>query len=210
MSDTQTKGETGAPKLLAEYDCDEGRRQLIGQPSTARSGSPTAARADGPTSSTRASARWQSSRRSSPTTSRRRAGSATPRWRAGSDVDDLLRLPRDGARRRALGRPELSNANARMIPLARLRRRDPRRLRRAEAARSPRAEGSLPDGARGRRSDRRRRDARDPQRQHHRVRTAPGLLPLRLRADPARLRPGRGLGHARHGRVSGPRGSPGG
>ena len=31
MSDTATKPATGAPKLLAEYDCDEGTRQLIGQ-----------------------------------------------------------------------------------------------------------------------------------------------------------------------------------
>ncbi len=31
MSDTATKGQTGAPKLLAEYDCDEGARQLIGR-----------------------------------------------------------------------------------------------------------------------------------------------------------------------------------
>ena len=31
MSETVTEGETGAPKLLAEYDCDDGRRQLIGQ-----------------------------------------------------------------------------------------------------------------------------------------------------------------------------------
>ncbi len=31
MSETATKPQTGAPKLLAEYDCDEGRRQLIGQ-----------------------------------------------------------------------------------------------------------------------------------------------------------------------------------
>ena len=31
MSETATKPATGAPKLLAEYDCDEGKRQLIGQ-----------------------------------------------------------------------------------------------------------------------------------------------------------------------------------
>ena len=31
MSETATKPATGAPHLLAEYDCDEGRRQLIGQ-----------------------------------------------------------------------------------------------------------------------------------------------------------------------------------
>ncbi len=31
MSETATQPATGAPKLLAEYDCDEGRRQLIGQ-----------------------------------------------------------------------------------------------------------------------------------------------------------------------------------
>ena len=31
MSETATKRATGAPKLLAEYDCDEGTRQLIGQ-----------------------------------------------------------------------------------------------------------------------------------------------------------------------------------
>ena len=31
MSETQAKSETEAPKLLAAYDCDEGRRQLIGQ-----------------------------------------------------------------------------------------------------------------------------------------------------------------------------------
>ena len=31
MSETATKPETGAPKLLAEYDCDGGKRQLIGQ-----------------------------------------------------------------------------------------------------------------------------------------------------------------------------------
>ena len=31
MSETATKPATGAPKLLADYDCDEGRRQLIGQ-----------------------------------------------------------------------------------------------------------------------------------------------------------------------------------
>ena len=31
MSETPAKPETGAPKLLAEYDCDEGTRQLIGQ-----------------------------------------------------------------------------------------------------------------------------------------------------------------------------------
>ena len=31
MSETATKPATGAPQLLAEYDCDEGRRQLIGQ-----------------------------------------------------------------------------------------------------------------------------------------------------------------------------------
>ena len=31
MSETATKFATGVPKLLAEYDCDEGKRQLIGQ-----------------------------------------------------------------------------------------------------------------------------------------------------------------------------------
>ena len=31
MSETATKPATGAPQLLAEYDCDEGKRQLIGQ-----------------------------------------------------------------------------------------------------------------------------------------------------------------------------------
>ncbi len=31
MSETAMKPATGAPKLLAEYDCDEGKRQLIGQ-----------------------------------------------------------------------------------------------------------------------------------------------------------------------------------
>ncbi len=31
MSETATKSQTGAPQLLAEYDCDEGKRQLIGQ-----------------------------------------------------------------------------------------------------------------------------------------------------------------------------------
>ena len=31
MSETATKPQTGAPQLLAEYDCDEGKRQLIGQ-----------------------------------------------------------------------------------------------------------------------------------------------------------------------------------
>ena len=31
MSETPAKPATGAPKLLAEYDCDEGTRQLIGQ-----------------------------------------------------------------------------------------------------------------------------------------------------------------------------------
>ncbi len=31
MSETATKSTTGAPKLLAEYECDEGKRQLIGQ-----------------------------------------------------------------------------------------------------------------------------------------------------------------------------------
>ena len=31
MNETGTKPATGAPQLLAEYDCDEGTRQLIGQ-----------------------------------------------------------------------------------------------------------------------------------------------------------------------------------
>ena len=31
MSKTAMKPQTGAPQLLAEYDCDEGKRQLIGQ-----------------------------------------------------------------------------------------------------------------------------------------------------------------------------------
>ncbi len=30
MSETATKPATGAPKLLAEYDCNAGKRQLIG------------------------------------------------------------------------------------------------------------------------------------------------------------------------------------
>ena len=31
MRESAMKPATGAPQLLAEYDCDEGRRQLIGQ-----------------------------------------------------------------------------------------------------------------------------------------------------------------------------------
>ena len=62
MSETTTKPATRAPKLLAEYDCDEGRRQLVGQRVDGAVRSSTAAPAGAPTSSPTRSPRWQSSK----------------------------------------------------------------------------------------------------------------------------------------------------